>query len=132
VTSDKLLRLSNPEWRDHGEVVAFRVEREDGAMLDVSCPLPELGDIFTFLATLAKAAAEARDMESPADQPYFSVIPCDGLGFAAGRTSDETLLVVSLSGFGLSFAIPNNVLAALGPGLARTAATLSAAGERRN
>jgi hypothetical protein len=98
MSDDKLLRLSNPEWRDGGDTVAFRIERQDGAMLDVSCPLVEVGDIFFFLATAVKAAAEARGMESPASQSHFSPIPIDGLGFAAGRTPDETLIVVSLSG----------------------------------
>jgi hypothetical protein len=100
VSGDKLLRLSNAEWRNDGDTVAFRVEREDGATLDVSCPLAELGDIFFFLASLAKAAAEVRDTESPASQPYFAPIPIDGLGFASGRSADETLIVVSLAVLG--------------------------------
>jgi hypothetical protein len=71
-------------------------------MLSVSCPLAELGDIFSFLASLAKAAAQVRGMESPASQLYFAPIPIDGLGFATGRTPDETLIVVSLGGFGMT------------------------------
>jgi hypothetical protein len=132
MVDDRLLRLSNAEWRDGGDTIAFRIERHDGHALDVSCPLVELGDIFCFLATAAKAAADARGKESLASQPYLAPVPIDGLGFAAGRTADETLIVVSLGGFGLAFATSNNALAQFGRDLGRTAETLSASAARKN
>ena len=130
--NDRLLRLSNAEWRDGGETVAFRIERQDGRQLNLSCPLAEVGDIFSFLANAARVAAAERDTEFQSSQPYFAPIPISGLGFATGRTPDETLIVVNLAGFALAFSAPNNTLAEFGRGLGRTAETLSASSEMKN
>jgi hypothetical protein len=129
---DRLLRLSNAEWRDGGDIVAFRIERRDGRQLDLSCPLLEIGDIFSFLATAAEMAAAEAGKEFPSSQPYFAPIPVRGLGFAVGRSPDETLIVVNLAGFALAFSAPNSALAQFGRGLGRTAQTLSASSETKN
>jgi hypothetical protein len=124
---DRLRRFSSAQIRDRGEGIAFTIEREDGQALTVSCPIPELGDIFSFLAQAARAAGAARaDKRSTAAQPYFAPIPVDGLGFATGRHPGETLIVANLAGFGLALAASSSALAQFGRDLARTAETLSA------
>jgi hypothetical protein len=123
----RLRWLSNAEVRDQGTAIALTIERQDGHQLTVSCPLAEIGDIFSFLAQAARAAGEAKaDRRSLSEQVYFAPVPIEGFGFAAGRTPDETLLVTNIAGFGLALAVPNNALVAeFGRDLARTAATLS-------
>jgi hypothetical protein len=133
MTTDRLHRLSNAESRDHGTVIAFTVERRDGEQLTVSCPLAEIGDIFSFLAQAVRAAGAAgADMQSIEAQQYFAPVPIDGLGFAVGRTPEETLIVANLAGFGLALAVTNTALAQFGRDLARTAATLSASASKQN
>jgi hypothetical protein len=76
----------------------------------VNCPLPELGDIFSFLGHLAKVAAETQDKEDPplpAGHNYLAPIPAQGMGFQAGNSPDETLLVMRLFGFDMAFSRRN-------------------------
>lgn len=87
----------------------------------------EIGDIFAFLGQLASdAAADKECPEAVHRQSYLAPIPARGMGFAAGRTPEETLLVMRLSGLDLAFAVPSSGLAALADDIARIARTLSA------
>ena len=122
----KLTRLSNAAVFDDGDTVAFTVETEDGEPFAVNCPLLELGDIFNFLGLLAKGAAEMKSANPVTPQTYLSPITASGIGFAAGRTPDETLLVMRLFGFDMAFAVPSSELERLADDIARIARTLSA------
>jgi hypothetical protein len=125
----KLATISNMGTLDDGNAVAFTIETEDGNRLALHCLLPELGDIFCALATLAKAAGEERNAptpEPPATHNYLAPIPAQGIGFQAGRTPDETLLVVRLYGFDMAFSVPSSGLVRLADDVARIARTLSA------
>ena len=114
---------------DDGEAVAFRIERVDGEILDVSCSLPEIGDIFNFLGSLAKDAGELRatQPQKPTEgYNYITAIPAQGIGFQPGPGPDETMIVIRLTGFDMAFAVPNNALARLADDISRIARTLSA------
>lgn len=57
---------------------------------------------------------------------FLSPVPARGIGFQAGRSPEETLLVVRLSGFDMAFQIQSSGLASLADELGRIARTLSA------
>ena len=130
---DRLRQLSNPLILKDGEAISFRVERRDGQALDLVCDLSEVGDIFGFLATLARDAAAEAQTESPlAGQSYNYLvpIPARGIGFQHGPSQDETMIVVRLAGFDLAFSVPSSGLAATADDIARIARTLSANGKK--
>ena len=125
----KLSCFSNPVAFNDGECVAFTIETHDGQSLRVNCELPELGHVFAFLGELAKSAAEIQGREDPPlpqTQNFLAPVPAHGMAFQAGRAPDETLLVMRLFGFDMSFAVSSSGLAALADDFARTARTLSA------
>jgi hypothetical protein len=126
---DRLAGLSNAMVMQGGDAIAFRVERRDGQSLDVVCDLVEVGDIFSFLGTLAKAAASEQETESATpsrSDRYLAPIPASGIGFQPGPGVDETMIVMRLNGFDVAFAVPNSGLVALADDIARIARTLSA------
>jgi hypothetical protein len=99
------------------------------------CDLPEIGDIFMFLAAVADAAGERSGIEPPpfpAMQNEVAPATVRGVGFAPGRTPGETLLVIRFLGFDLGFHIPREALAQFARDGARIAATLSADMSRQN
>jgi hypothetical protein len=125
----KLLRLSDGAVFNDGEYVVFTVVRHDGKKLRVNCSLPELGDTFCFLGQLARIATESQDKDTPRvpeGHNYLAPIPAQGMGFQAGDSPDETLLVMRLFGFDLGFSVPSNVLVEVADDIARIARTLSA------
>lgn len=131
----KLLQLSSAKTSEDGETVGFRVETTDGKHLDVRCPIAEIGDIFSFLGQLASAAGARRHTElkdSTDGYNYLAPIPARGMGFQAGESADETLLVMRLHGFDLAFSTSTSGLAEVADGFSRTARTLSAAPANRN
>jgi hypothetical protein len=130
---ETLARLLNPGVLDDGESVAFTIETVNGRRYPLNCPLPEIGDIFSFLGALAKAAGEERNVPAPrgtATYNYLAPIPASGMGFQAGRTPDETLVVIRLSGFDMAFVFPSDELVRLAGDIARIARTLSAGSGR--
>ena len=130
---EKLLRFENAMYFDNGETVAFTIKTSAGKQLRVHCPIAELGDIFSYLGELAKAAGEARIAPIPPipqTQNYLAPIPAQGIGFQAGPTLDETLVVVRLFGFDFAFQIQSSGLARLADDVARIARTLSAGGSQ--
>ena len=125
----KLRQLSDAAVFDDGETVRFCVDAFGTKKLDVFCPVAQLGDIFSFLGHLAKAAGEARDAPTPPlphGHNYLAPLPAQRVGFQAGSTPDETLLVVRLFGFDMAFAAPSSGLARMADELGRIARTLSA------
>ena len=118
-----------------GEGVAFRIERGDGKFLDLVCTMDDLSDIFYYIASLATAAGEERDSPKP---PFLKTyndltpIPAKGLGFQPGPGPDETMLVIRLTGFDMTFAVPNSGLKRFASDLGKIAATLSADQTSRN
>lgn len=130
---NRLTQLSNALVLDDGDAVAFRVEREHGQTLDLACDLALIGDIFAFLGTLAKAAGVAQGKEAPAPSRtynYLVPIPAVGIGFQPGPRADETMIVIRLTGFDVAYSVPNNALAEMADGIARTARTLSASAQK--
>jgi hypothetical protein len=130
---DKLACLENATVLDDGERVAFTVKGSTGKQMRVHCPLAEIGDVFSFLGHLAKAAGEARNAPTPPvphTHNYLAPVPAQGIGFQAGDHPDRTLLVVRLFGFDLAFEIQSNELARLADDISRIARTLSAGGNQ--
>ncbi len=126
---DKLGRFDDAMAFDDGEVVAFTVNAANGKQLRVHCPLAELGDIFSYLGQLAKAAGEMRGVPMPPipqTHNYLAPVPVEGIAFQAGTQPDETLLVMRLSGFDMAFAVSSSGLVALADDVQRIALTLSA------
>jgi hypothetical protein len=120
---------------DDGERVGFRVERDDGEALDVTCSLAEIGDIFFFLGSLARDAGEARYVAPPAAgdaHNYLTAIPAQGIGFQSGPGPNETMIVMRLTGFDVTFAVPSRGLAGMADELGRVARTLSADQAKKN
>ncbi len=130
---EKIVRFLNAGVLDDGQSVAFTIETEDGNQYPLNCPLSELGDIFNFLGLLAKGAGEVRNAPPPPKSStynYLAPIPAVGIGFAAGKTADQTLLIVRLSGFDMAFGFESSGLTALADDIARIARTLSAGSGR--
>jgi len=129
----KLRQLSDAAVFDDGETVGFCVDAFGTKKLDVFCSIAELGDIFSFLGNLAKAAGDLRAAPTPPmpqAHNYLAPVPAQGAGFQAGSTPDETLLVVRLFGFDMAFAVPSSGLARIADELGRIARTLSAGPSR--
>lgn len=133
-SGEKLLTFDDAMSFDNGETVAFTVKTVTGKQLRINCTLPELGDIFQYLALLAKEAGSQSNAPAPTfPHGYrndFSPIPALGVGFQAGENPSETILVVRLAGFDFGFAVPSSALAALADDIARIARTLSADGKQ--
>ena len=121
----KLRELSDAAVFDDGATVGFCVDAFGTKKLDVFCPIAQLGDIFSFLGHLAKAAGESRDAPTPPFLHGHNYL-AQGIGFQAGSTPDETLVVVRLFGFDMAFAVPSSGLARMADELGRIARTLSA------
>ena len=131
----RLRQLSDPKVSPDGEMVMFSIETTDGEKLSVQCPVAELGDTFAFLGLLAKAAGERRHTELKRESDgynYLAPIPATGMGFQAGSSPNETLLVMRLHGFDLAFSTPTDALVEVADGFAQTARTLSADPSKRN
>ena len=119
---------------ENGERVAFTITVASGEKIRVNCVLAELGDIFCFLGNLAKCAAEMQDKEpasSSEGHNYLAPVPAQGMGFQAGSSPEETLLVMRLFGFDMAFSVSSSGLAEVADGFARTARTLSAGTGKR-
>jgi len=126
---NNLSRFSNPAAFNDGECVAFTIETHDGQSLRVHCELPELGHVFSFLGELAKTAAEIQGKEDPPlphTHNFLAPVPAHGMAFQAGRSPEETLIVMRLFGFDMAFAVASSGLAALADDFARITRTLSA------
>ena len=130
---ERLAGLEEATVFDDGEVVAFTVKTTTGDTLRVNCPLVEVGDIFSYLGQLAKFAGEARNVPIPPFPSGYNdlaPIPAQTIGFQAGTTPQETLLIIRLSGFDMAFAFESSALVALADDIRRIALTLSAGGEK--
>src|SRR5947207_8051820 len=92
-----------------GKRIAFTIETKDGHTADLSCAVDELPDIICFLVHGALHANEKSGSESPdpiAGQAFVAEpIPARGIGFAAGRAPEETLLLMHRAGLDLVFAV---------------------------
>lgn len=135
----EFLRLSELRPSLDGKRIAFRIECRDGVSgdvqsADISCAVGELTDVIAYLAHGAVAAAA--NLNSPPPRPAVSQtfdtnpLPAQGIGFGAGRSPDETLLLVHLAGFDLVFSVPSSALARVAPELSRMTTTLSASGTK--
>jgi hypothetical protein len=130
---EKLAGLDDAVAFDNGNKVAFTVTTTTGNRMRVHCTLSEIGDIFSYLGSLAKAAGEMRSVPAPSipqGHDYLAPVPAQGIGFQAGRSLDETLLVVRLSGFDVAFAVPSSELARMADDLVHIARTLSTGSEK--
>jgi hypothetical protein len=128
-TGDKFSTLVDAVVLPGGGRVAFTIKTVSGKELRVNCALAELGDIFSYLGTLAKAAGEARNAPEPLNlqtHNYLAPIPAQGIGLQAGEKSGETLLVVRLAGFDMAFSVESSGIVRLADEFVRKAHTLSA------
>ena len=116
--------LSAPELSRDGKHFAVVVETDTGENLDLEIPLDEVGAIVEFLISVANHAEFAPHQ----GQQSLSPIPIQGLGFAAGNSPEETLLVVRLVGCDLAFSLASSKVAALGNEFSRIAQALAASG----
>ena len=133
--NDELVRLTDARVREDGKAIAFRIERVDGETFDLSCSLPDLGDMFSYLgnAALHATAEEATQQQGASGPPPdLHPIPATGIAFAAGASSDHTLLVMKLHGFRMAFEIPSRDLVRLADEISQIARTLSAQGVKPN
>jgi hypothetical protein len=129
---EKLMCLEDPAVFDDGETVAFTIKNATGKQMRVNCSLPEIGDICSFLGTVAKAAGEIRNAPTPPfphGHNYLAPIPAQGIGFQAGANLGETILVMRLFGFDMAFSVESSGLARIADEVARIARTLSAEGK---
>jgi hypothetical protein len=121
---DKLATIDEPEVLDNGNMIAFTVRTVSGASLRVNCAVATLGDVFSFLAELAKAAGDRR-LSSPAPS-HFVPIPAIGMGLAKGQGPNEVLLVIHLPGFQMAFEVQSSAIEGLADEFFRISRTLSA------
>ena len=103
----------------------------DSRTLNLAIPFAEIGDAIQFLAGCSEFAVSNSDHADDAIPPRlekqeWAPIPARGFGLGAGRTPDETILMIQLSCCQLAFPIPGKDLIWLADDFARTAQTLSA------
>ena len=128
---ERWIRFSNPViGKDRALSLWLKLET-DRRTLDLAIPFAEIGDAIQFLAACSEFAVSHSDHADDAVPPRlekqdWAPIPARGFGLGAGRTSDETMLVIQLSCCQLAFPIPGNDLVRLAADFARTARTLSA------
>ena len=128
---ERFTQLTDAAVIDDGEFVAFTIKTLTGKDLRVHCQLVELGDVFQFLATLARHAGTARNAPEPAtSQTYneLAPVPIDGIGFQLGQTRETTIVVVRFPGFDLALEIQNSGLAQSADDFSRILRLLSARG----
>ena len=116
--------LSAPEISHDGKHFAVVVETEAGENLNLEIPFSEVGAIVEFLVSAANHA----DLAPHQGQQSLDPIPIQGLAFAAGKSPEETLLVVRLVGCDLAFSLDSSKVAALGNEFSRIALALAASG----
>lgn len=121
----RFITFSEPVILHGGKSFAVVVETEEGERLDLEIPLNEIGAIVEFMTSVS---AFARNIPRQGEQTW-SPIPVQGIGFAAGRTPDETLLVVRLAGCDLAFSMESKKVADLGSEFFRIAQTLASDGQ---
>ena len=129
----KLLSLANPELSPDETEVWLELEVEGGDRADLGIQIADIGDYVSYLIYISDFVAQHRSKsdEPPAimSRQEWSPISVTGLGFAPGRTPDETILHVQFSGFSLGLALDSSKIAELGRGFAQMASLLSASGK---
>lgn len=129
---DKFKSLDQATIFDGGESVSFTI-KSGGKEMRVNCAIAELGDIFSFLGQLAKAAGEARNVPAPPvpkTHNYLAPVPAEGMGLQRGNNPDEVLLVIRLFGFDMAFAVPSNAIVRLADDFLRMAHALSSGSQK--
>jgi hypothetical protein len=125
---EKLKGLQDPVALYNGAGVAFTITTETGKRLRVQCSLAELGDIFGFLANIAKYAGEMSGVPTPPlpqGQNYLVPIPVEGMALqTAGAPPGESLLVIRLTGFDMAFSLPNSGIIRLADDFVRASRSL--------
>jgi hypothetical protein len=118
--------MANPIISHDNKHFAVEIETEDSLPLDIEIPLSEIGTIVEFLVSISShQQPDYKPLNLP-EQLNISPIKINGLGFAMGNSTEETLLIVRLSGFDLAFSLDSNKLEELGLDFARTAQALAA------
>lgn len=134
--AEKFTGLEDAEVLLNGDI-AFTVKTAVRKKLRVYCSPAEVGDIFGFLAHLAKAAGQTRSVPPPTTprgyNPYLEPVPAQAIRLQAGSAGepDEALLVVRLYGFDLTFSIPQHALARLADEFPGVVSTLLPGGEKK-
>jgi hypothetical protein len=133
-TPSEIRCLKDLRPSDDGKRIAFTIETTNGDTADLSCAVEELPEIMCFLVHGALHATERSGSQSPTptvgQEMVAEPIPARGIGLAAGRSAEETLVLLHLAGLDLVFGVPSSELARLAPDLARIATTLSAPSTR--
>jgi hypothetical protein len=125
---DKFAGLDDAMVFDNGETVAFTIQTATGKQMRVNCAVAELGDVFSYLGQIAKAAGEARSVSTlpkPQAHNYLAPVPAQAIGLQAGDRPDETLLVIRLFGFDMAFAVPTSGIVRLADDFVRAGYKLS-------
>jgi hypothetical protein len=133
---EKLKRFADPMVSTDGQAIWIKVETASRT-LDIAIPLGEIGDAVQFLVGCADFVVTHSD--HPADEApprletmEWAPIPARGMGLGAGRSPDETMLVIQLACCQLAFPIAGDDLRRLADDFARSARTLSAGHGRPN
>jgi hypothetical protein len=123
-------RLSNLRPSLDGKRISFTLECQGGDSEDISCAIAEIPDMISFLVNSAVIASEQSGLVTQAPRPgplgEVEAMPALGMGFAAGRSAEETFVLLHTAAFHLYFSVPSSGLARMAPELAQMASTLSA------
>jgi hypothetical protein len=128
---EPILRLLNPVNHADG-TASFRIEREDGAYLDITVSLEDIGNMVAFILALARALPVEADTEFQAGSNLMAApIETDGLGLGVSvQDSQLSAIVARIGNFPLVLSVPNSELAEFGYELAQKALALSANSEK--
>jgi hypothetical protein len=124
-------RLSNGMAHPDGETLAFRIERADGAFLDISCSRSDIAEIIRDLIRFAATDEEQAAGGAPL-RNLLSAGPALGLVLSQSNDPDRSLLIVRTPGIDVSFEIQNSELPRLGDDFALAAKTMAAPTMRKN
>lgn len=117
----------------HGwDAMSFRIEREDGAQLDVAFTMHQMADVLSFLFRLARAVHRPAEMPPLKGTKSLAPIEIDGIALGVGVDPNQTVMVARIGSFDLGLSIPNSALAEFGLELAQKAQALSASPDRNH
>jgi hypothetical protein len=121
--SNDLMQSAEAMLRPQGDGVVVKFVTASGDA-DILIPFARLAGVIQLLAAATMFSGADGAVSPPAK--HFAPIQSRTVALAAGQSPSEALLVVGLSGFDLTFAIPSRKFTDLAGDIARTAERLNA------
>ena len=114
-------QISKAELSQDRTSCILHIDARNDQRVSLEIPLSEFSGVVSFLAQVAASASSPAPEAAP-----IQAMPISGLGIAASRNPDESLLMVQLPGLELAFSAPSDRMAYATEQLSQMAKTLTA------